>query len=510
MVTKETAIIAPMRRLLVLVSIFLLACQAVSSLPEAILASPATFPTNTLQIPTATPFSTQVPTRSPPPVTPTTTQPKDSFTVRLHPDGPLYTGDLVSIEIIAPNEADLEESKVQVQVSNSSTPIDLGTADFNPYGIGGRLQATLTWVWDTRGLAAGAYPLNISILPDGLSWTETVRLFPRDDLPPPEPGAKWETAENECCLVHYITGTEAADDLPSLLASADEVALDAVESMGIGFSDPIPITVLPRVLGHGGFAASEIYISYLGQNYAGNDFSQVLHHEMIHLLDSRLAGDLRPALLVEGLAVYLSGGHFKREPLLPRAAALVDLGWYLPLAPLADAFYTSQHEIGYLEGGALVQYMVNTFGWKAFDTFYRDIHPHSSGKQSQAIDAALQTHFGLTLAQLEARFLASLHHQQINPDMYDDIHLSVYYYDTVRRYQQLLDPSAYFLTAWLPAAEQMRERGIVADYLRHPENPENVALEAMLVEADRDLRAGNYVEVGKTLSQINTALDELE
>ena len=505
----ETAIIVSMRRLLIFISIFLLACQAISTFPEALLASQATSPTNTLEIPSATPLSTPVPTSSPPHITPTTTQPKGSFKVHFHPDGPIYTGDLISLEIIAPNEADMDEAQVQVQVNNSA-PIDLGTADFGPYGIGGRLQATLTWVWDTRGLAAGKYLLNISILPDGLSWTETVRLFPRDDLPPPEPGAKWETAENECCQLHYITGTEAAFDLPSLLASADEEARDAVESMGIEFSDPIPITVLPRVLGHGGFAASEIYISYLDQNYAGNDFSQVLHHEMIHLLDSRLAGDLRPALLVEGLAVYLSGGHFKREPLLPRAAALVDLGWYLPLAPLADAFYTSQHEIGYLEGGALVNYMVNAFGWKAFDMFYRDIHPHSSGKQSQALDTALQAHFGLTLAQLEARFLARLRRQQINPDMYDDIRLSVYYYDTVRRYQQLLDPSAYFLTAWLPGAEQMRQRGIVADYLRHPEDPENISLEAMLVEADRDLRAGNYVEAEKTLAQINIALDELE
>lgn len=498
-----------MRRILLFASLFLLSCQAVSSLPEAILTSPPTSPTYTLEIPTATAFSTQVPKRTPPQLTPTTSQPDDLFAVRTHPDGPLYAGDLVSFEIIAPQEADLEESQVQVQVSNSA-PVDLGTADFNPYGIGGRLQATLTWVWDTRGLSAGEYPLNISILPDGPSWTETVSLLPREDLPPPEPWAKWETAETECCQIHYITGTKAASDLPSLLASADQKARASVKSMGTEFSDPIPITVLPRVLGHGGFASNEIYISYLDRNYAGNDFSQVLNHEMIHLLDGRLAGDLRPALLVEGLAVYLSGGHFKREPLQTRAAALLDLGWYLPLTPLADAFYTSQHEIGYLEGGALVQYLVNTFGWKPFESFYRDIHPHPSGRQSQAIDAALQSHFGLTLTQLEARFLSSLHRQQVNPDMYDDIRLTVYYYDTVRRYQQLLDPSAYFLTAWLPDAGQMRQRGIVADYLRHPEAPENIALEAMLVEADGDLRAGNYVKAEKTLAQVNDALDQLE
>src|SRR3972149_7676888 len=147
MVKIETAIIAPMRHWLVLVTIFLLACQAISTFPEALLASPATSSTNTLEIPTATHFSTPVPTSSPPHITPATTQPEDSFAVRFHPDGPLYAGDLVSLEIIAPNEADLDEAQAQVQVNNSS-PIDLGTADFGPYGIGGRLQATLTWGGD--------------------------------------------------------------------------------------------------------------------------------------------------------------------------------------------------------------------------------------------------------------------------------------------------------------------------------------------------------------------------
>ena len=148
--------------------------------------------------------------------------------------------------------------------------------------------------------------------------------------------------------------------------------------MGIQFTAPITITLMSRVLGHGGFASQDIDISYLDRNYAGSDFGLVLHHEMIHILDGRLGGDFRPSLLVEGLAVYETGGHFKKEPLMPRAAALLPgetgLGWYIPLAELADNFYLSQHEIGYLEGATLIEYMVNTWGWDAFSSFYRDIH----------------------------------------------------------------------------------------------------------------------------------------
>jgi hypothetical protein len=417
-------------------------------------------------------------------------------------------GDQVSIEVIAPPGMDLEEKQVRIQVEEGTTT-ELGTAGFGPFGIGGRYQATLSWGWDTRDLEPGDYLLTYSILPGGEAWSETVRLNPAEQVPPPEPQAHWETAENECCIVHYITGTDAARDLPLLLEIADEQGQRAIRRMGIEFSDPIPVTLLPRVLGHGGFAANEISISYLDRNYAGNDFDMVLHHEMVHILDGRLGGELRPSLLVEGLAVYLTGGHFKAEPLLPRAAALLQLGYYLPLAPLADDFYKSQHEVGYLEGGALIQFLDNRYGWEAYSEFYRDIHPHPSGKQSQAIDAALQAHYGLTLAELEVQFTSFLYRLHVNPDLYQDVRLTVLFYDTVRRYQQLLDPSAYFLTAWLPSGEDMRSRGIVADYLRRPSQPENVTLEWMLVEADQELRAGNYEEAERLLVAVEARLNEI-
>ncbi len=134
--------------------------------------------------------------------------------------------------------------------------------------------------------------------------------------------------------------------------------------------------LLPRLLGHGGFASREIAVSYLDRNYMAGDEATILHHEIIHILDSRLGGDLRPSALVEGLAVYLSGGHFKPEPILPRAAALLPaepgcVAWsagstplppsapaegcgidgYIPLRRLIDNFYFEQHEIGYLEAG---------------------------------------------------------------------------------------------------------------------------------------------------------------
>jgi hypothetical protein len=489
-----------MRRLLLILSLGLLACQAVTS---SVALNPALI--NFAPPGSVSPTLTIIPTASPTAVPPDETD----FIVRYHPDGPLYVGDQVSLEVIAPPDIDLQERQVKVTVYGERDD-ELGSAGFGPFGIGGREQATMTWVWDTVDLTPGEYTLDFSIEPGSLAWQDSITLYPARDVPLPEPQARWETVETDCCIVNYITGTDVARNLPELLALIDEQGREAVQRMGTEFLEPIPVTLVPRILGHGGFAGNEIYVSYLDRNYAGNDSAHVIHHEMIHILDGRLGGELRPSIFVEGLAVYLTGGHFKTEPLMQRAAALLELGWYLPLAPLADNFYNSQHEIGYLEGGSLVQYMVNTFGWEAFDRFYRDIRPDPSGKQSQAIDFALRKHFGLTLAQLEQRFIAELHRQQINPDMYDDIHLSVAYYDTVRRYQQLLDPSAYFLTAWLPDGEKMRDQGIVADYLRRPSKIENIRIESLLVQADRHLRAGDYALAQKLLANINDQLDTIE
>lgn len=493
-----------MRRALILVTVVLLACQAASSLllPTQDFTQPS--PTVTQS---AVPQPTGTPSPSPSPTLPVVMAAE--YSVSLHPDGPLFVGDQVSIEVISSDDVELEEHKVQIRVKGVSSA-DLGSAEFGEYGIGKRRQATFTWVWDTSGYEPGAYRLEFQIQPSGEGWQQTVYLSPSAEVPKPEPHARWETINIECCQVNYITSTESARDLPFLLDLLEQQAESASRMLAAKFDQRIAITFLPRVLGHGGFASNEIYVSYLADNYAGNDIAQVLHHEMIHILDGSLGGELRPSLLVEGLAVYLSGGHFKKEPLLSRAAALLELGWYLPLSRLVDSFYSSQHEIGYLEGAALVQFMVDRYGWEAFDNFYRDIKPQPSEKESRALDDALNRHFGLSLDQLEVQFLTALKKQHINPDMYEDVYLTVLYYQAVRRYQQRLDPSAYFLTAWLPEGEQMRERGIVADYLRRPSMKENFAIESLLVQVDNCIRAGDYKQAEKTLSLVDHQLDQIQ
>jgi hypothetical protein len=454
--------------------------------------TPTAAPSPTLDLPTAVPPLDHLP---------------EGYRLRVHPEGGLYVGDLVSFELIT-GETFSEQARPDVTLTFPDST-QAGPFGFGQFGIAGQWQATMQWVWDTAGLAAGEHPVIFTLTGGGQSFTETFTLLPADLRRFPEPGARWAIAESDCCLVYYITGTAAERDLAALLDTADAEAESTFAQIGGEFTEPLTIVFLPRVLGHGGFAGSEIYISYLDRNYAGNAPAQVIHHEMVHTLDGRLGGDYRPTIFVEGLAVLLSGGHFKPEDIVARVAATLELDLFIPLTDLTEGFYFAQHEVSYAEGAALIQFMSDTYGYEAFDSFYRSMVEHPSRTQVAAINQALQVNFNITFEQLEAAFTAWLAYQPADPAAAEDIRLTVLFYDTVRRYQQALDPSAYFLTAWLLGIGEMTERGIVADYLRHPASPENIALETLLVEADAALRAGDYPQAERALAAVNAVLDAL-
>jgi hypothetical protein len=429
--------------------------------------------------------------------------------VILHPEDGLYVGDLVSFEVLTPPDMDTSGQSLHVRVNSPGNP-SLGEAEFGTFGIGGRPQATLQWAWDTGDLDPGEYTLTFDMLPDGPSWTQTVHIQPADAIPTSILFAEWESVSTSCCTIHYVSDTAADRDLDLLVAEIEGQAQVSSQRMGSQFPGKLSVVLLPRVLGHGGFASSDISISYLDRNYAGSNLGMVLHHEMVHIIDTNLGGDYRPSLFVEGLAVYISRGHFKIEPLLSRAAVLLDLGWYIPLNQLVEDFYFQQHEIGYLEAGALIEFLVDNWGFEKFNNFYRHIQMQEGESPSQWIDQALLEHFDVDFQQLEQRFLNSLRAQVINPDLRTDVMLTVGYFDAVRRYQLNLDRSAYFLTAWLFDFNEMESKGEVADYLRHPSEPGNLALETMLGSADLDFQMGRYIEAKRTITAVNAALDRIE
>jgi len=421
-----------------------------------------------------------------------------------HPDGPHYVGDEISFEILSAPAANSDNTgSIDVAIDGQK----LGNAGFAPYGIGGRSQATLWWVWNTHDLKPGSYTLTFTRLPENTAWTETFYLHPADQVPSPEPEAHWVSMSTVCCNLYYITGTAAERDIVTLGQEADKQSAAVSSQMGSSLSERIDIIFMSRVIGHGGFTWSGIYVSYLNDNYIGNDMSILFHHEFVHYYDSVLGGSYLPPILQEGLAVYLTGGHFKPESLGPRAAALLDLGWYIPLTTIANDFYKQQHDISYLEAGAFVQYLVETYGWEAYNEFYRNIHTPENQTISTVMDNAFQDHFGVSFADLETSYIAYLQSQPVTEDVRTDLQLTVSFFDTVRRYQVALDPSAFYLSAWLPDGSVMRQRGIVADFLRHPDGWENRLFESLLIRSQKELFSGDYKNTERTLRLTNWFLD---
>lgn len=425
--------------------------------------------------------------------------------VRLHPDPELHSGDFVSLEVIVHDGANRGLKDFPVAVYVGDEKLDVERAE--PTGLSGRLQATFTWVWNTTGLE-GVQQLKVAVDPNdevklGDENPDNNTLEVSVTLLPAAPQPNWQRAESACCIFNYLSGTAAARDIELIKATADEAMTYVEHKLGRQQNGEIIFNLIDRLLGHGGFASDVITITYIDRDYAGGDLQTVFRHEATHVLD-RQGGGPRPMLITEGLAVYVTGGHFKLEPLEPRAVDLLALNRYIPLAELADSFYTSQHEIGYLESGAFIQYLVDTYGWERFAKMlgaFQEVQPESA-----MLDGGLRVVYSKTLAGMEAEWLAHLSAQVVDPRWQRDVADTVAYYDTVRRYQQLFDPSAYFLTAWTPDIKKAVRENITADYSRHPEAPEDIALETLLVEAERALAAGEFDSAERDLDAINAVL----
>src|SRR3989304_1987237 len=151
--------------------------------------------------PTAIPTPAPTPTLEPPPAPPDLyIEPGD---VLVHPDAAVYSGDLVSFEVFAHDGANMNLSGFGIGIYEGE-PIDsnrIAVESAFPTGLGGRLQATFTWVWNTTGLE-GPQTITAVLDPtdriqigdentDNNVLTFTVDLLPRASLPAPEQDAQW-------------------------------------------------------------------------------------------------------------------------------------------------------------------------------------------------------------------------------------------------------------------------------------------------------------------------------
>ncbi|HSM57565.1 MAG TPA: hypothetical protein VK879_15540 [Candidatus Sulfomarinibacteraceae bacterium] len=462
--------------------------------------------------PTAAPTATDEPTAPPPPPEggDLSLSAEDVF---LYPVPEIYDGDVVTFYVMANVPDIIEPGAVSVQ-------IDVGDHLTLPGALTGRnlagdAVALFAWSWDTQGMA-GEHEVTVTLDPDDTITVGdenpdnnqvvlTVPVHPPQARPWPEANQSWVTAEIECCVLRVVSDTAAHRDLEQLKQTAQQAVDQASERLQVQPESKIDIYLIDRVIGQGGYARSNVVISYLDRNYAGGGLHEVLVHETVHLLDRQFAPNRIP-FLAEGLAVWAAGGHYKQENILQRVKGLREAGLYVPLHDVIDNFYDHQHEIGYLEAAGLIDYIVRRYGWETVRNFYSDVVPQGREDHSATVERSLQLHLGRSLAQFEEEWLREVDAAPRDPAAANDLLTTIRYYDVMRDYQLLYDPTAHFLKAWLPFPQELEQRQLTADLTRHPTDQINVTLEVMLYAVDQALMEGEYNRANVILDSVERAL----
>ncbi len=457
--------------------------------------TPSTTPgTTPIVIPTPAPTNTPLPTATPE----TAWLPGE---VRVFP-GPLhYTGDVLSIEVVVENVGRLPEKKTATLLIDDQA---LPTAPFVIYSPLRDHVLIFRWAWEAD--RAGLHALVVQVPIDEAGTVQEIKTFvevlPGDQRPAQERDAQWEQVHTACCRIAYISHTAAARDIDQIAPQINESVTAIENQFGLILSDkPIPITLIDNAWGNGAYAGDELVLVYVDRAFAGFDLGTVARHEATHWA-ARMISQRTPMLLVEGIAVYVAGGHYKPEPIPERAAALLALDRYIPLRDLANTYRARQHEVAYIEAAGLVAYLTETYGWNRFITLYAT---QIDARDARWLDEALQQVYRLNLDQVEQDYIAWLESHPSDGQI-DDLRLTIDLYETIRRYEALYAP----YQEQLPPIQDAIDQALVAEFMREPTAPENLALETMLVAVNRALLDGRTTSAAELLAAINATLDDAD
>ncbi len=448
------------------------------------------------------PFQAGEPTQ-PPAEEPGTPQSWNIDSVRLYPGPEIYTGDVITIEMhISSPKPNLNVNEVTLSVDGNPLHADFFILN-SPWE---EAYLVAQDAWDTTGLS-GEHNIRIdlpgieeSIPPETIEFTVEVRS---DPAPEAARDTQWLTRQTACCTFYYLSNSAAERDI-DLIAETAAASVEEVEAkLGTRITRlPIPITLIDQVWGNGGYASSNggIVVTYVDRNYNGVDFDRLMTHEIAHWASYSFAGN-PPTVLIEGLAVAVAEGHYKPEPLRERAGALVDLDRYVRLAQMAADFRAQAHEVGYVESGALVTYLAETYGMATVLEIYRLELASSDG--ADWLDKAFMQTLDLTLAQVESDFREWLSASSPGTQR-DDLEITLALYATYRDYQRRHAPFQFSL----PSVSTSSAGNDIAAFMREPESDLNVALELLFLSAHDALRAENYDAARLYLDALNRAIYE--
>ena len=326
--------------------------------------------------------------------------------------------------------------------------------------------------------------------------------------PPPQPPVSftWSLSETRHFRFHYMPATAAERDRFQLgrLAHASLRRITAVLEME--FDGQMDIYFVPRVFWQGGAAYGDKVqlISYLDRNYTAIETWTYFTHEGTHALAQDL---LQPkeeggpdGVLVEGLAVWASGGHYRREPIDDWAAVVASSDQYIPLHDLrTGSFYEFQHETAYLESASFVKFLVERGGLDRFKELY-GLATHDQEHDNALVERL----YGRSYEELDAEWLDRLAILDPTPEQAEIWWLKVRSFDLMRRYETELDPDARVLPS-TPPPEWMSDT--LKLFIGRVNEPHNIILETALIAAQRRMYGGDPAGAAALLDDVEAALD---
>ncbi len=324
---------------------------------------------------------------------------------------------------------------------------------------------------------------------------------------PPPVDFTWAVSESQHFQFYYVPASAAERDRFQIGALAEASLVRITSVLEVPFDGQMNIYLVPRVFWQGGAAYSGKVqlISYLDRNYTGVEIWSYFTHEGTHalaqdLLQPKENGGGPDGVLVEGLAVWASDGHYREEPIDDWVTVLVDSKDYIPLAELrAGPFYDFQHEISYLEGGSFVKFLVERDGLDKLKGLYGRATNNADHDQ-----ALVQELYGTDYVELENEWLTYLAGLTPTPEQAEALHLQVRSFDLMRRYETELDPDARILPSNSPPEWTTDTLKV---FLHRSGEPLNVVLETALIAAQERLYHGDLVGTASLLDDVEATLD---
>ena len=465
----------------------------------------------------ATPLPTQTPTALPATVTPTPSVLELTITdLSAEVDGQTQTITFSLVAEVPPNREIAEAllwydteigHKVRRFAGPWSTEAELSyRLDAAHEGLTRTLTTTheLDYWWLVRDTAG-------ETVREGGTLTLSPSLLSLVSARAPEPPPldfTWSMSETQHFAFYFVPGTAAERDRFQVGTLA-EASLSEIQSvLNADFDGQMSIYLVPRVFWQGGatYADKVQLISYLDRNYTDVETWSYFTHEGTHALAQDLVqpkgedGGGPDGVLVEGLAMWASDGHYRREPIDAWAAVVSASDAYIPLADLRKGpFYDFQHETSYLEGGSFVKFLVERYGLDKF----KELYGQATGK-AEDDEALVQRLYGKGYDGLEADWLGYLASLKPTPEQAEAWRLEVRFFDLVRRYETELDPDARILPGDAPPEWTSDTLKI---FLDNAGAQVNVVLETALVAAREKMNNGSFQGAVALLDDIEAALD---